>query len=86
MPSYREVRLHLAKDRHTAVAVIWVYNDSAIIGAIERGSLPPLRSERTFASTGQALEAARSLWLSSLTPEPVRPRVFRSFAGNRSTS
>ena len=66
MPSYKEVRLHLAKGGHSAVAVIWVCGDSAVISAIERGRLPPLRSDRTFASAAQALEAARALWLSSL--------------------
>ena len=72
MRTYKELRLHLAKGSHTAVAFIWVYNDSAVIAAIERGPLPPLRSDRSFASAGQAFEAARALWLASLETRTVQ--------------
>ena len=79
MRTYKELRLHLAKGSHAGVAVIWVYNDSAVIAAIERGPLPPLRSDRSFASAGQAFEAARALWLASLETRTVvgkNPRRF----------
>jgi hypothetical protein len=80
MPSYKEVRLHLVKGSQTAVAVIWFYNDSAVIGAIERGSFSPLRSDRTFASVGQAFEAARALWLASLETQTTYGKVPRRFS------
>ena len=79
MPSYKEVRLHLVKGSHTAVAVIWLYSDSAVIGAIERGPLSPLRSDRTFAGAGQAFEAARALWLASLETQTSYGKVPRRF-------
>ena len=63
---YEELRLHFAKGSHTGVAVTWVHNDSAVIAVIERGPLPQFRSDRTFASAGQASEAAHALWLASL--------------------
>jgi hypothetical protein len=77
--TYNELRLHLARGSHTAVAVIWVYNDSAVIAAIERGPLPPLRSDRSFASVGQAFEAARTLWLASLETRTVLGKNPRRF-------
>ena len=69
MASYKEIRLPLAEGPHKAVAVIWAYTGFAVICAIEREHLPPLRSDQTFAFPGQAFEAARALWLSSLSAQ-----------------
>ena len=67
MASYQEMRLHLVNGPDKAVAVIGVYAGFAVICAIEREHLPPLRSDQIFGFLGQAFEAARALWLSSLS-------------------
>lgn len=70
--THKEIRLHLSHGPHTGVAVLWDYGDRVVIGAVERGRLPPLRSNESFNSEAQAFFAARVLWLSSLpSPKPA---------------